>query len=245
MKIALCLSGQPRNAIQTSYRIKETIVDGNDVDIFLHCWYDSEDLNFGKRCPGHWGRSCDLDIDKKLLEVYNPKDFIFEKPRHWQNDKMKISEENIKKCFDYGLNDPNGVEAFGKYIVDICHSQWYSKMMVNNIRKKFSVNNNIKYDLILALRYDVSPSIKLNFLNFDSDVFYYQNLNHPLGMISDWFAMGSEKVMDVWGNTYNHIESIYNQLIDQESIFCNELLLRNQLKNNGIKTNPIDIGVSF
>jgi hypothetical protein len=57
--------------------------------------------------------------------------------------------------------------------------------------------------------------------------------------------MGSEKVMDIWGDTYNHIESIYDQLVVEENIFCNELLLRNQLKNNNIKTNPIDLGVSF
>jgi hypothetical protein len=57
--------------------------------------------------------------------------------------------------------------------------------------------------------------------------------------------MGSEKVMNIWGDTYNHIESIYDQLIVEENIFCNELLLRNQLRNNNIKTNPIDLGVSF
>ena len=48
MKIALCLSGQPRNAIATSNRIKHTILDNNDVDVFLHSWYDSNDLNFHK-----------------------------------------------------------------------------------------------------------------------------------------------------------------------------------------------------
>ena len=64
MKIALCLSGQPRNAIQTAQRINESIISDNDVDVFLHCWHDPENLNFGKRAPGHWGISSDHDIDK-------------------------------------------------------------------------------------------------------------------------------------------------------------------------------------
>lgn len=247
MKIALCLSGQPRNAIQTAYRINETIISGNDVDVFLHCWHDPEHLDFGKRAPGHWGRSSEPDIDKKLLEVYQPKSYLFEKPKHWKNLNIKISEDNIRKCFDYGLSDPNGIESFGEYIVDICHSQWYSKMMVNHLRDKYSIENNITYDIIIALRYDVSPSVKIDFSNskIDLDTFYYQDLNHPLNMVSDWFGMGSPKVMNVWGGVYNHIEPVYHQVISEENIFCNELLLRNHLKNNQVKTQSINLGVSF
>ena len=247
MKIALCLSGQPRNAIQTAQRINESIISDNDVDVFLHCWHDPENLNFGKRAPGHWGISSDHDIDKKLLEVYKPKSYLFEKPKHWKNSNMKISEENIKRCFDYGLNDPNGIESFGEYIVDICYSQWYSKMMVNYLRDKYSIENNITYDVIIALRYDVSPSVKINFSNskIDLDTFYYQDLNHPSNMVSDWFGMGSPKVMNVWGGVYNHIEPVCHQVISEENIFCNELLLRNHLKNNQVKTQSINLGVSF
>ena len=247
MKIALCLSGQPRNAIQTSQRVKETIINGNDVDVFLHCWYDSTNLDFGKRTPGHWGRSSEIDIDKKLLDVYNPKGFCFEKPKHWENSNIKVTEENIRRCFDYGLNDPNGIEFFEKYTVDRCHSQCYSKMMVNFLRENYSIENNIKYDVVITMRYDVSPSIKLDFSNFefDSNILYHQNLNQPLDMISDWFGMGSPKIMNVWSTLYYHFEPVYHQVMSKENIWCVELLLRDHLKNNKIKTKSIDLGVSF
>ena len=247
MKIALCLSGQPRNAIQTSQRIKQTIIDGNDVDVFLHCWYDPNNLDYGKRTPGHWGRSCETDMDKKLLDIYAPKSFYFEKPKHWENSNIKVTEENIKKCFDYGLNDPNGVEYFEKYTVNRCYSQCYSKMVVNFLRENYSIENNVKYDFVITLRYDVSPSIKIDFLNskFESDVLYYQDLNQPSGMISDWFGMGSPKIMNVWSSLYYHFEPVYHQVMSEENIWCVELLLRNHLKNNQIKTKSVDLGVSF
>jgi hypothetical protein len=247
MKIALCLSGQPRNAIATSNRIKHTILDDNDVDVFLHSWYDSNDLNFHKRCPGHWNKVADSDIDKQLIDIYKPKAYIFEKPKYWENHKMKVSIENIKKCYDYGLNDPEGIHKFEKYIVNTCHSQWYSNSRVNFLKEEYSINNNIKYDSVIKLRYDVSPSIKLKFNNvlMDDNMIYYQNTNQPLNMVNDWFAMGSNKVMNIWSNLYFFIEQLYSQVVSEETIWCSELLLRNHLKNNLIKTQAIDFGVSF
>ena len=80
---------------------------------------------------------------------------------------------------------------------------------------------------------------------FDSNVLYHQNLNQPLDMISDWFGMGSPKIMNVWSTLYYHFEPVYEQVMSQENIWCVELLLRDHLKNNKIKTKSIDLGVSF
>ena len=60
----------------------------------MHSWHDPNDTSFHKRCPGHWDRSADWDIDKKLIEIYKPKSYIFEKPKYWENSNMKISIEN-------------------------------------------------------------------------------------------------------------------------------------------------------
>lgn len=247
MKIALCLSGQPRNAVLTSNRIKKTILDNNDVDVFLHSWHDPNDTSFHKRCPGHWDRSADWDIDKKLIEIYKPKSYIFEKPKYWENSNMKISIENIKRCFDYGLKDPDGIEKFEKYIVNICHSQWYSNLKVNFLKEEYSISNNIKYDCVIKLRYDVAPSSKIDFnnLKINENTFYYQNSNQPLNMVNDWFAMGSEKTMNKWACLYFFIEQLHYQSITNDNIWCNELLLKYFLKNNKINTEYLDWGILF
>jgi hypothetical protein len=244
MKIALCLSGQPRNAVDTANRIKKTIIEGNNVDVFMHAWHDPEDLNFYKRCPGYWDKKAQKNIDKILTDIYEPKSCLFELPKKWTNPNIKVSEENIKRCFDYGLNDPNGISFFEQYIVNISHSQWYSNYRVNALKEAYSLQTKIKYDVVIKLRYDVSPKIKVDF-NIDPNCFYYENLNQPLNMISDWFAMGSNYVMNVWSSLYWSMEPLYNQVIKEENIWCNELLLRNHLRNNSIKTQSVNFGVSF
>lgn len=53
MKIALCLSGQPRSFKQGYEYHKKNLLDHYDVDVFIHTWMDSPDL-------------------QELSELYNP-----------------------------------------------------------------------------------------------------------------------------------------------------------------------------
>ena len=53
MKIALCLSGQPRSFKQGYEYHKKNLLDHYDVDVFIHTWVDSPDL-------------------QELAELYNP-----------------------------------------------------------------------------------------------------------------------------------------------------------------------------
>jgi hypothetical protein len=64
-------------------------------------------------------------------------------------------------------------------------------------------------------------------------------------MVSDWFALGSNKVMNIWSSMYYYIEPLYHQVISEDNIWCNELLLRNHLKNNKVQSQSVDLGVQF
>ena len=51
MKIALCFSGQPRD-IDINYNVyRENILNKNDVDVFVHTWWDSENLSHNSIIP--------------------------------------------------------------------------------------------------------------------------------------------------------------------------------------------------
>ena len=64
-------------------------------------------------------------------------------------------------------------------------------------------------------------------------------------MVSDWFAMGSNKVMNVWSSLYYFIEPLCNQVISKENAWCNELLVRDHLINNNVTAQPIDLKITF
>ena len=58
MKIALCLSGQPRSVKQGYEFVKRNILDGNDVTVFCHVWENPEVID---------------------IELYKPEAYMMEK----------------------------------------------------------------------------------------------------------------------------------------------------------------------
>ena len=46
MKVALCLSGQPRVVDVGFHKLSQSILQHNsDVDVFIHTWFDPENLS--------------------------------------------------------------------------------------------------------------------------------------------------------------------------------------------------------
>jgi hypothetical protein len=82
MKIALCLSGQPRNIEIGFNKLKNSILDNNDVDVFVHTWYDPDNLSTRSVIPGRENNTVSLDADKKILDLYQPKSHRIEKPKN-------------------------------------------------------------------------------------------------------------------------------------------------------------------
>ena len=64
-------------------------------------------------------------------------------------------------------------------------------------------------------------------------------------MVSDWFALGSNKVMNIWSSMYYYIEPLYHQVMSEHNVWGNELLLKQHLTNNHIKTQAVDLGIQF
>ena len=44
MRVALCLSGQPRALKENIKSIKENFIDPYDADVFSHFWFDKRDV---------------------------------------------------------------------------------------------------------------------------------------------------------------------------------------------------------
>jgi len=76
MKVALCLSGQIRNAIQHTYAfLKKNLLDLNDVDVFLHTWYGHESTN----ASFYNSKACfKMEDYAYCLDMLKPKKFLIE-----------------------------------------------------------------------------------------------------------------------------------------------------------------------
>tara|TARA_R110000772_G_scaffold89631_3_gene185605 strand:- start:1151 stop:1864 length:714 start_codon:yes stop_codon:yes gene_type:complete len=79
MKIAICISGQPRNYKESFNSLDEHFLKKYDCDVYFHSWKAStfESTNFG---TGNKKYQLSEEQYEELLELYRPKSFIYEEP---------------------------------------------------------------------------------------------------------------------------------------------------------------------
>ena len=69
MKVALCLSGQPRVVDVGFHKLSQSILQHNsDVDVFIHTWFDPENLSTNSVIPGREGHRLDPNAIDKLIQ---------------------------------------------------------------------------------------------------------------------------------------------------------------------------------
>jgi len=211
MKIALCLSGQPR-AMKIGYKfIKKYLLDPNEeheIDIFLHAWFNEEEVgksySSAQQYPDGYVGIVEKNTNVFLLDKYEPK-------------KYKIEKQIDFKEYSSGFkNHPNAKQ-------DILCSIFYSMYVSNNLKKEYELENNFEYDLVVRTRYDLGyyqPVIfsnhkdqldKISVLNgYQKDQDLFCCLNNPM---PDIFSFSSSKNMDIFCNVYPNMRKL-NKCLD-------------------------------
>ena len=146
-KVALCLSGYYHNegnrhnmnkvdesasnvdrnsADDVPYQyIKRKILDGNDVDVFVHSW--------------------DLENQDYILDIYNPVDYIFEEQRTFDSQL---------KCFDEGWFNENFDRANSMYYANTIFRS-LSYLYTRKKSVELQANYDKKYDCVVMARFDL------------------------------------------------------------------------------------------
>ena len=229
-KIAMCISGYLRTFKECYPTIKKNIIDGNDIDIFIHT-YDKWGNSSG------WRHPIDLseDIDMEFLEsIPNIKLMAIQK---WDNIKYQF--EKFREFQPYITN------------INVIATIFYKVYMCNELRKQYEKENNIKYDLIIRMRGDQIFEKKIN-LEFPEDkilinaypwgdedfIHHYvgEDCGEPGGRnetewMNDRFAVGTPENIDYLSELYLHFE----ELITNEKWIELEFLLHKHLANKDIQ----------
>lgn len=93
MRLAICLSGQPRNFRQGHHYFNKSLGKYNP-DYFFHHWFDPKDSGgyFNIYSNGDTNNKASLiekDTVKKMVEIFNPVDYIFEPQVDFGTDEFK------------------------------------------------------------------------------------------------------------------------------------------------------------
>jgi len=194
MKIALCLSGQPRY-IDIGYQyLYNNILSKYNIDVFSHIWYDEELIDSDIEFCIRYNRShkWEKDSDKKILNLYNPKKYIFESPKSFSVQPFTGA--------NFELIKPENVL-----------SMFYSIEQANKLKKEYEKENNFRYDLVIRSRTDIIlHNFNLNLNTVDKNKIYCYGLDQFMFentiICNDQFAFGSSEYMDIYSSLFSMLE---------------------------------------
>jgi hypothetical protein len=149
MKVALLLTGLPRKVEEGYENYWKNIVENYNTDVYLHFWEEEE--------------------YEKVLEVYNPKKYICEKP-------FKFTEYKI------GISSSTDVEYEWKHY-DVADS-FRVLPMFYGWQSGYQLIEG-EYDCIIRSRYDMSSPNPIKLENLDLSKINVSSYHWPVSEILD------------------------------------------------------------
>jgi hypothetical protein len=207
MRVALCLSGQPRGGMKSCKLIRKNIIEPNNCDVFMHMNFDNENRYIEKTHMDKGDCMSGIDIDKKLINFYKPLDVSVEGQKNFDNPRINIPEGRYQRSIDMN-GDKFSREEHRDHTVKQMISMYYGIFKCNEMKETYSLKNGFVYDFVIRLRYDVFPRRKLILSDYESNFIHYQDMGHGDSLISDWMNFGSNKIMNVYSSIYLHMEYI-------------------------------------
>jgi hypothetical protein len=216
MRIALCLSGQPRGLPLSCEKLKEgLIIPSGITDIFIHTWYhpDFDGQYFDSAQPhqsnrvGYWKEKS----DEILKEQLNPITLLCEKPHDFK---------------DYDL--PGPATAVQTKIASLLYGIWKA----NELKKDYENQNGFKYDIVIRTRIDMlyerpivitdlireAESLKDHiyapamYQDIRANDVYHTNTGIQYSSMTDIFLFGSSENMDKMTSGFPEMKELHSIL---------------------------------
>jgi hypothetical protein len=210
MKIALCLSGQPRFIEEAFPCIQKNIIECNgNIDIFLHCWFDVEEA--GKRFSNtsdttrEQGNGVIKDNTIELLKsLYRPVSISAE-------PQVDFSHR-VKPEYTAARDKTNPFATF---------SMWESIARCNNLKTLHETKNGFTYDVVVKARFDLKIETALTIVAFDKSSLHTSGHNPNQNLVEDILFFASSNVM----NQVTELPDLLDGHFHKINIWNNEQLL--------------------
>lgn len=206
MKVALCISGQPRKALETYPFIYENIIKPNNADVFIHMNYDDSTNYIEKSHMDNGTCILEQNIDKQIIELYKPIKCIIDKPKNFLNNTIKLSPVRLQRSKNMNSHKNWSDEEHKNHTIKQLYSMYYSIYKCNEIKELYSLENNIHYDYVIRIRFDLMIKQPIICNNYDPNFIYYLEIGHSDNLISDWLNFGSNSIMNIYSSMFLHIE---------------------------------------
>lgn len=199
MKVALCLSGQPRFYSTDSYKsLQKHIIKPYSADVFIHSWIN--ETNDYSCAP--WAGISDCFIPSSVAEdlknLYKPKKIVFEESREFP---------------EYHSKNPSD------YITRNAPSMFYSMTYCDKLRQDYEKEMAITYDWVIRARTDTYLDSFPDLTKLSPNILYVpSNCPNPNSWVyNDNFSICSGSIAHKIYSVYNTIETMYNSDEDDRS----------------------------
>jgi hypothetical protein len=205
MRVAVCLSGQPRSVRKTFNSIFENIIKINNADVFIHMNYDEDNTYIEKT---HLNDNCHYteNMIDVVRELYKPVRMLVEKPCDFYNPTLKSPHIRTLRIQNANHHKNMSLEQTERHMLKQMISMFYSIFKCNELKEKYALENGFVYDFVIRLRFDAIIRKPLYFEFLKKDYIYYQSLGQPDELISDWINVGSNCIMNVYSSIYLNLE---------------------------------------
>lgn len=241
MKVALCLSGQPR-VIEDAFETQKEFIIKNNVDTFLHLWWENSYQNKVIRYHSYERYPQD-DLSLMVKNLYNPLSYEIQ-------DHIKFSQKFCEN-FNYntwGLDKPRKFyQIFTPLAIYSLLSQSYSISRST----KLCLDNDNNYDISIRMRFDCLLTKDLGSilenLKPEKNKIYFQSSmsgghkyagedpNNPC----DWFYCGLPEEVNRFSEMWH---KSLTQLL-KNGIIHNKEILRKVAEISNLELVLIDFGV--
>lgn len=228
MKVAILISGQPRNYRHGFWELKKSYLEKYKCDIYFHTW---DDISF-KATQFFVNRpvqeyNMDADWKPYLIDLYKPKQYKFDTP-------MVFDKNNI-------------VDPIWRQPLQNSKAMWYSVLQsFSLVPKGYDCYIRTRFDLRYeesTLQLESLDLSKLHVWDWDTDL----RVKHR--GYYDVFAIGNYETMGIYSQVYNRMDwylkhdEKYKEFLQggwpgQDSPLRNEYLLRWHLTSSGV---PVEI----
>ena len=206
VKVALCLSGQPRRALDTFTNIYENIIKPNNADVFIHMHYDKTKLHIEKNHMDNGKCTLEPELDDQLIELYKPIKFLIESPRNFKKPNCIIPENRLKNVKNMNLHKNFTDDECTNHFIKQLTSMYYSIYKCNELKEVYANEQGIVYDYVIRIRFDFLPKQPFICQQLDPNYIHYLELGQPDNLISDWFNVGSNLIMNIYASLYLHMD---------------------------------------
>ena len=258
MKVALCISGQPRCAIETFPYIQKFIIEPNNADVFIHMHFDKESLYIEKSHADNGQCLLAPDLDTRLISMYKPVRYLVEPNRSFSRPQINVAERRLHNFMEMNKHKQWTPDKHKQHMIKQMTSMYYSIYKCNELKEVYANENGIVYDYVIRLRFDSLPRAPLICSRYEPSFVYYQEIGQGDNLISDWINFGSNTIMNVYASMYlmmeylntfqfyKHSERLPNTI--EPSTTCGGLaehMLRDLMSLYKIPKRPFNIGLTL